>query len=155
MDLIDIKTEETPREDISMREVRRAKKVEVKHYEVEQKEVSKNIQAFDKRPRVYVEDPYSFNSVSLKRPQVINQTADALIANPLYNNAGKILGVDTVHDWGLSYDKVEKIVDWVKAKIKSDKPEAIYSFIYKKLNEVPTMSTSKLNDLYIFTGLSK
>lgn len=153
--LTDIQADEVPHEDYSLREITKAKKVEVKHYEVEHKELSKNIQKFDKKPRVYTEDPYSFNSISLKKVQPVSQTAEALISNPLYNQAGKILGVDTVHDWNLHYDKVQKIVDWAKKKVDSDKPEALFRFIYTKMNQIPSIGTSKLNDLYIYTGISK
>lgn len=155
LQLTDIPAEEVPHEDIALRELRTAKRPEPKHYEVEKKELSKNIQRFDKKPRVYTENPYSYNAVSLKKVQPVTQTASALISNPLYNQAGKVLGVDTIHDWNLYYDKVQKIVDWAKKKVGTDKPEIIFKFIYTKLNQIPSLGTSKLNDLFIYTGISK
>ena len=157
MDIIEIPAEEVPREDISLAEIRRKAKVTKREYEVEHREVSKNIQKFDKKPRVYTEDPYSFNAVSLKKfkPTTPTQTASDLIANPLYNQAGKILGVDTVHDWNSSYDNVFEIVEWAKRKNKDASSQALLRFIYDKLNKAPALGKSRLDDLYIYKGVSK
>lgn len=154
MDIIDIPAEKVPREDYTLAEIRKQKKITKRDYEVKIGEVSKNIQKFDQKARPDT-DPYSFNAVSLKKPVVATPTATTLISNPLYNQAGKILGVDTIHDWNSSYDKVYEIVEWAKKKIKGDNPKALLKFIYDKMNNVPSLGKSKLDDLYIFTGVNK
>lgn len=155
MDLIELPTEEVPHEDISMREIRKAKKVEVKHYEVERKEVSKNIQRFDKRPRVYTENPYSYNYVSLHKVQKITPSAESMVAQPLYNSVGKVLGLDTAKEWNQYYDKVYAIAEWAKKKVGEADINKIIRFIADKSRTVPSMGARRIDDLYIHIGITK
>lgn len=81
----------------------------VPQYKVEKLKLSDNIQKFDQKPRVYKENPFSFNAVAKKQAQAQSSTsltATQMITDPLYNEVGKTLGVDTIHEWGLHYDKV-------------------------------------------------
>ena len=157
--LTDIPQEKVPHEDISMQEIRRKAKVSKREYEVEQKEISPNIQKFERKVKVYTQNPYSYNAVSVKKfnkkPVAPSPSASSLISNPLYNQAGKVLGVDTVHDWNAAYDKVYEIVEWAKKKTKSDNQRLLMKFIYEKMNRAPSLGKSRLDDLYIFAGVSR
>lgn len=153
MDLIDIPAEETPREDISLKEIRSAKKEVVRHYEVEKKELSKNIQAFDKKRKVYVQDPYAYNTISLKKVQKLTPTASQMIANPLYNTVGKMLGLDTAKEWNQYYDKVYEITEWALKKTKDEK--LVYKFIADKARTVPSMGARRIDDIFIHAKISK
>lgn len=155
MDLTVIPTEETPREDISMREIRKKKIIVEKKYEVDKKEVSKNIQKFDQKPRVYTKNPYSYNEVSLKRLQKITPSAEALVSQPLYNAVGKILGLDTAKEWNQNYDKVFKIAEWAKEKTKTEDILKILKYISSQARSVPSMGSRRIDDIYIHIGLTK
>ena len=156
----DIQLEEKPlhketHEDISMREVRRSKKVEVRKYEVDKKEISKNIQKFDQKRKVYTENPYSYNYVSLKKSQKITPTAEAMAASPLYNSVGKVLGLDTAKEWNQYYDKVYSIAEWAKKKVGNDDILKVIKFITDKSRTIPSMGARRIDDLYIHIGITK
>jgi hypothetical protein len=152
-DLIVIPYEETPKERVSLKE---KKKVEVKHYEVPKVELSKNIQNFDKKPKVYTENPYSYNYVALKKekPSVSpSASASTLIMDPTYNTVGKFLGVDTIHDWNKYYDKVYSIVEWAKAKSGQKDLGKLMEWISTKSRQVPNVGNKNIDNLYIFARL--
>ena len=137
MDLIEIPTEETPREDISLKEIR------------------KNIKKFDTKLKIYKENPYSYNAVSLKKNSPITPTADQMATNPIYNAVGKVLGIDTTLEWNQYYDKIYQISEWAKKKVGKDDLKRILRLISTKASSVPAMSARRIDDLYIYIGLTK
>lgn len=154
MDLTIIKPEETIKDDISLRSLKDKPKVK-KEYEVEHKEVSKNIQAFDKRPKVYTENPFSYNSVSLKKKtsSIPNVGAEEMITNPTYNTIGKFLGVDTIHNWNKEYNKVYAIAEWAKVKSGVQETGKLIDWIGKQVKKVPNVGNTNLDNLYLFARL--
>ena len=128
-------------------------KTESKNYAVPKVELSENIQNFDRKVKVHTTNPYSANTVSKGKTEVplsAIQTASQMIANPLYNEAGKVLGVDTLHEWGLYYDKVHDIVEMAKQRIKSEDPQALSEYIYKQLNSSPSLGNKRIIDVYTY-----
>lgn len=151
--ITETKQDEMPHENISMREVRRKKIVTKIDYEVENKEVSKNIQKFDKRARVYKEDPYTFNYNSLKRVESFTPTASQMVADPLYNSVGKVLGLDNTKEWNQYYDKVYEIAEWARKKVKTKKIDKIIKYVSEQASRVPQMGSRRIDDLYIYIKL--
>jgi len=156
-DVIEIPSDETPHEEVSVKGHLEAKP---KQYEVEKIELSKNIQKFDKKPRVYTENPYSFNQVvkrmaEKKRASVVaTQTSEQMITNPTYNTVGKFLGVDTVHEWNKYSDRVFEIVEWAKWKSGTDDLTKLIRWIGEKSRSVPSFGQAKrIEELYLFAHL--
>lgn len=150
--LNEIPTEETPHEEVSLKTPKKVvKKV---NYEIQEVKLSKNIQAFDKRPRVYTENPYSFNAVSLKKfskNQVkLTPSAEQMIVNPTYHEVGKFLGVDTRHDWNQLHDRVLEIVEWAKKKSGLKEPAQLVRFINGYKNRIPTLADKHIDNLYLY-----
>lgn len=146
--LQEIPTEEVPRENISLRKITAKKKVEVKKYNVERKEISKNIQQFDRK--VHTKNPYDYNTISLNRQQPITPTANQMISDPLYNSVGKLLGLDTTKEWNQYYDKVYTISEYAKKKAKKGK---ILDYIRNLSTTVPSMGSRRIDDIYIHINL--
>lgn len=114
-------------------------------------ELSENIQNFDKRPRVHTENPFSHSSTQkTEAPVSTLQTASQMIADPLYNEVGKLLGVDTLNEWGLQYDKVYEVTELAKKKSGLTDPKALSAWIYKQLNFAPSLGAKRINDVHIF-----
>lgn len=115
-------------------------------------ELSENIQKFDARPRVRTDDPWSFSGAKKKQEAPISsiQTASQMIANPLYNEVGKVLGVDTINDWGLMYDKVHEVVELAKAKSGIKDNKELTAWLYKQLNYAPSLGSKKINDVLTY-----
>ena len=154
MDLKVIPTEEVLQEKVQYRNPK--VKVVEKHYETPKIEISKNIQKFDKKPRVFTENPYSYNSVSLKKFKVEatpNQSASELLTNPTYNTIGKFLGVDAIHDWNKYSDKVYAITEWAKAKTGTDKLDKLMGWIGKQAKLVPNMGAKEIDNLYLYARI--
>ena len=153
IDIIEIPTEETLKEKVSLKE---KPKKEVKSYEVDKVELSKNIRKFDsKKPKVYTKDPYSFNEVSLKKdetPVPPTQTASQMILNPTYNSIGKFLGVDTVHGWNKDYDKVHMITEWAKTNVGDNKIK-IMRWLSTQARRLPSLGNKNIDNLYIFARM--
>lgn len=137
-----------------MREIRKKAVVTERKYNVEHKELSKNIQKFDKKPRVFKENPYSWNAVSLNKSQNYTPSASEMVANPLYNAVGKALGLDTAKEWNQYYDKVFSISEWAKKKAGGD-IQKVVRLIADKSRLVPTMGARRIDDLYIYISLTK
>jgi hypothetical protein len=155
MDLKIVPTEEIIRDDISLKSLKDKPKVKV-NYEVEKKEVSKNIQKFDKKPRVFTENPFAYNSVSLKKnkPDVTPiQSASELLTNPIYNKMGKFLGVDTIHDWNRYYDKVYAITEWAKLKSGEKDLSRIMKWVSDQSRRTPNMGAREIDSLYLHARL--
>lgn len=154
-DITVIPTEEPIREDISLRSLRDKPKEKPVEYKVEKKELSKNIQKFDKKPRVYTENPYSYNAVSLKkRPDVTpTQSAEELLTDPTYNTMGKVLGVDTVHDWNRYYNKIYAITEWAKLKSGETEVGKIIKWVTDQSRRIPNMGAKEIDSLYLHARL--
>ena len=125
---------------------------EPKTFKAPKVELSENIQKFDRKIKVYTENPHSFKEASKPQEAPISavQTASQMIANPLYNEVGKVLGVDTLHEWGLYYDKVFEIVEMAKEKTGIKDTKELSSYIYKQLNYAPSMGNKRINDVYTY-----
>lgn len=125
-------------------------------YEAEKVELSDNIRRFDKIVKVYTQNPYTFNAVSKritdKATTMPTQTATQMITNPTYNQIGKFLGVDTVHDWGRYYDKVYVVTEWAKEKV-GDNHGKMMGWLTTKLNHLPQLGARRIDDLYIAAKL--
>lgn len=157
MNLQIIPTEEVLRDNISLNALKDKPKVKQPEIKAEKLELSKNIQKFD-RPRVYTENPYSYNYVSLKKekPAVLpTATAEEMIVNPTYNTVGKFLGIDTVHDWNRYYDKVFVITEWAKKKSGFDDMGRLMKWISDKARTVPSIGEKNIDNLYLFARLAK
>ena len=131
-------------------------KKKTRDFKIDKLETSKNIQAFDAKAKRARESAQNYNAVSLKPKTVIhNKTAFELISNPTYNTIGKFLGVDTVHEWGKDYDKVEKIVDWAITKVGTDDLGRLIDFLNGAANFAPTFGTNhrKLDQVYLMSKL--
>lgn len=122
----------------------------VKNIKAPKVELSENIRRFDEKVKIYKENPYSFNQVALKKDKVSVlpvKTADQMITEPTYNAVGKLLGVDTVHDWNKYYDKVYTIVEWAK-KHGVTELDSIVKWLGDKSREVPSLGSKRIDDLY-------
>lgn len=139
-----------PKEEVSLKPEPTAPQKEFKVPEVK---LSENIRKFDSKPRVYTENPYSYNSVSLKKDVDYTPTASEMLVNPLYNQVGKALGVDTIHDWNRYYDKVKKIVEWAQKETNYQESEKLVSWIYEQSQKATPLGAKKIDDLYIYTKL--
>lgn len=155
MDLTIIPTDETIKEKISLQSLKDKPKIKQEEYEAPKLELSKNIQKFDRKPKVYTENPYSFNAVSLKpkTSTIPTATAEQMITNPTYNIIGKFLGVDTVHDWNKCYDKVYAIAEWAKLKSGLNETNSLLRWISSKSKTIPNMGTRNIDNLYLFARL--
>lgn len=133
-----------------------------KAVKLEKVELSKNIQAFDKKPRVFTENPFSFNAVAKRQAEKrmeqrveASPTATQMITDPLYNRVGKSLGVDTIHEWGLNYDKVYEIVELAKQKSGITDPNRLAEWIYNRTSQAPSLGSKRINDVYIYLKMAK
>ncbi len=148
MELTVIKTEPTVQERVSLKS---EKPKEKPIYETEHIDLSKNIQKFDRKAKIYKENPSSYNAVSLKkndRPTTPTQTASQMIANKTYNTIGKVLGVDTIHEWNKYYDKVYLITEWATKNI-GDDVNKIVKFLTQKSRSIPSLGARRIDDMYI------
>lgn len=132
------------------------KEKKTKEYEIPKVEISKNIQRFDKKPRVYTENPYSYNAISLKKdkPDAIpDKSASELLVDPVYNTIGKFLGVDAIHDWNRYSDKVYAITEWAKAKTGKEDIGDLMNWIGKQAKLVPNMGAKEIDNLYLYARM--
>jgi hypothetical protein len=157
MDLKIIPTEETEREDISIRSLKYKAKTEQVEYEVPEVELSQNIQKFDKRPRVYTQNPFAYNSVGSKKKnydkELPSKSSSELLTDVTYNTLGKFLGVDTIHDWNKYADKVYAITEWAKMKSGETKIEKLMDWLAKQSKLVPNMGAKEIDNLYLYAKL--
>ena len=156
MDLKIVQVEEVEREDISLNSLKDKPKVKLPKYEAEKLELSKNIQKFDNKPKVYTQNPYSYNYVSLKKEKPTafpSATAEDMITNPTYNTIGKFLGIDTVHDWNKYYDKIYTITEWAKMESKNDDIGKLTQWISSKSRRLPNVGNKTIDNLYLFARL--
>jgi hypothetical protein len=131
-------------------------KQEIVKQDVPKVELSENIRRFDKKVKVYTENPYSFNAVSLKKnqpdvPPV--QSASQMISNPVYNTVGKFLGLDTTHEWNKYYDKVYTIAEWAKVKTGTDNINSVIKWINSQAKRLPNIGAKNIDNLYLFARL--
>lgn len=147
--LDEIKTEETPQEEVSLKSPKKVvKKV---NYEIKKVEISKNIQKFDKKSRVHSENPFEYNSVALKKKDVrLTPSAEELVTSPLYHSVGAFLGVDTRRDWNILYNKVFEITEWAKKKSGEKDSMKLIRFINGFKNKVPTLADKNIDNLYLY-----
>lgn len=149
MDLIIVDQEEVKREDLPVK-TKEVKKVQPK-YEVERKELSKNISKFDKLKG----NPYEYNNIIARKKIESTPSAEAMIVDPAYNAVGKFLGLDTTKEWNQHYDKVYQITNWAKKKSGSDSITALIQFLGQKSRTIPSLGARRIDDLYIYSKLTK
>ena len=157
MDLNIIQPEEIVRDNISLNSLKDKPKEKRPEIKAEKIELSKNIQKFDKKPKVYTENPYAYNYISLKKDKPNaspSATAEQMITNPTYNTIGKFLGIDTIHDWNKYYDKVFTITEWAKKKSGTDNTGNLMRWISSKARTVPSMGGKNIDNLYLFARLA-
>ncbi len=157
MDITIIPTDEVLRDNISLHSLKDKPKEKQPKYEAEKLELSRNIQKFDKKPKVYTENPYSYNYVSLKRDKLDampTATSEEMITNPTYNTIGKFLGIDTIHDWNRYYDKVFTITEWAKLKSGTNNMGKLMTWISNKSRTVPSTGGKNIDNLYLFARLA-
>lgn len=157
MDLQIIPTEEVIRDNISLGSLRDKPKLKEPEIKAEKIELSKNIQKFEKKVKVYTENPYSYNAVALKRdrvPAIATATSEQMITNPTYNTIGKFLGIDTIHDWNRYYDKVFTITEWAKKKSGVTDTGRLMKWISEKSRTVPSMGGKNIDNLYLHARLA-
>ena len=152
-----IQREEPLKERVSSGELR-DKPIKQEKIEIEKVNLSKNIQNFDSKVNKYkTANPYDYNSISLaKRSSVaVTPTATQMILDPTYNTIGKFLGVDTVHEWGVNYDKVKTIVDWAKSRSGAKTIEGLMNFLNGASQFVPSfgMNHKKIDQIHLYATL--
>lgn len=156
MDLKIIPSEEVIREDISLRSLRDKPKERKPAIKAEKLELSNNIRKFDKKPKVYTQNPYSYNYVSLNKKPDVRPTATAqeMITNPTYNTIGKFLGIDTVHDWNRYYDKVFTISQWAEKKAGTKNLGQLMKWLSNKSRTSPSIGGKNIDNLYLIARLN-
>jgi hypothetical protein len=119
-------------------------------------ELSDNIKAFDEKPRVYTQNPFSHDYVAMNKPNIPtppNKTAAQMLLDPTYNSVGKFLGLDNTKEWNKYYDRVYTIVEWAKEMGEIKDKEKIIYWIGEKSRIIPSMSGRKIDDLYVAARL--
>ena len=155
-DIIDISHEVSKQEMVSLKSEKKLRRIQP---EVEKVELGENIKKFDRlvkpKPRVFTENPYSYNSVSLKKRVSVppTQTAEQMITNPHYNAIGKALGVDTTHEWNRYYDRVYEVVEWAKNKSGQKDTYKLIKWISSQINKIPSLSERRIDNLYLFAHM--
>jgi hypothetical protein len=139
-----------PQEEVSLKPKPETPQVE---YKVPEVKLSENIRKFDRKPRVYTQNPFSYNAVSLKKDTTYTPTAGEMIVNPLYNQTGRVLGIDTIHDWNRYYDKVQKIVEWAKTETGYTETDRLVRWIYDQSQKTDSLGAKRIDDLYIYSKL--
>ena len=130
--------------------------VEPKQYKAQKVELSETIKAFDEKvnkPKVYTEDPTTHEAVAFKKDGQRMPAATEMIMDRTYNTVGKMLGVDTLHDWGKYYDKIHTITEWAKQSMESDDPAEIILWIGEKARQLPNLGASNIDNLNLFARL--
>lgn len=156
-DLIVVPTKKTVKEEVSLEP---KPKDPPKEYKVPKVSLSKTIKEYDKKiknkPKVYTENPYDYNSVSLKpqeRVFPITKGAEEMLLDPTYNTIGKLFGVDTLHEWGKNYEKILGITEWAKEETGTEDIDKLVDWIAAKTKEVPNLGAKNIDNLFIFSNL--
>ena len=156
-DLIIVPTKRTVKETVSLEP---KEKEPPKEFKVPKVKLAENIKAYDKKiknkPKVYTENPYDYNSISLapkEKDLPITKGAEEMLLDPTYNTIGKLFGVDTIHDWGKSYEKILGITEWAKAETESEDINKLVDWIATKIKEVPNLGAKNIDNLFIFSNL--
>lgn len=146
MDLIEVKQPISKPQEI--KEVPKEVK-SVPEYKAQKVNLSKNIQEYDKKVDRHVET----------RPVETKPNTEKYLStafDPTYNLIGKFIGIDTLHDWKASSDKVIAIVEWARKESKAKDTQDLLKWISNKAREVPSVGHAKILDqLYLFARLSK
>jgi hypothetical protein len=156
MDLI-VKTEEKlPAEEVSLEpEI----KDPPKEFKVPKARLAENIRKYDekiKKNKVYTQNPYDYNSISLQENKVDDpptKQASEMLTDKTYNTIGKLFGIDTVHDWNKYYDKIYKITEWAKDVTGTVDTESLVSWIADKTKTLPNLGAKNIDNLFIFAGI--
>ena len=114
-------------------------------------------QTTEPKTTLYTENPFSYNYVSLNTSKVADLPVpdiDQLVATPLYNELGHLLGIDDVHDWAKYYDKVFTITEWAKQKSGQKDMGKLMKWISSKSRTVPSMGGKNIDNLYLFARLA-
>lgn len=102
-------------------------------------------------------NPYSYNAISLKNSRYsvggnkepkVTKTKMEVVADPTSNHIGHMLGIHGA-DWDRFYPDVDRITQWAKDQVHSNKIEKIVEVITEKLNSVPSMNERRIVDLTV------
>jgi hypothetical protein len=114
--------------------------------------LSATIRDFDKKVK-QGKNPFAFNTVVLaKKPVTLSPSAEQMIVNPLYNQVGRLLGIDTKREWSMYYDKIFHLAQWAQSKAGQD-VEQVIKFLMEQSNHAPAMGAKRIDDLYIYSKL--
>lgn len=103
------------------------------------------------KPKVYTEDPFSYNYVALKKSKVSDipvPSVDQLVSVPLYNELGHLLGIDNVHDWAKYYDKVFTIAEWAKERSGYTDTSDVKKWIADNILGQPSLGAKNIENIY-------
>jgi hypothetical protein len=129
-------------------------KPERESYVADKVSLSDNIRKFDEKVKnkVFTKNPFDHNSISIKDHESVASipTASEMIASPTYNQIGKILGVDTLHEWGIYYDKVYEVTKLAEEKSQITDTARLSSWILDQMNNAPSLGGKRINDVHIY-----
>lgn len=157
-DLIIVPEEKSTKKDVSLKP---EPKAPPKEFKVPKVKLAEGIKAYDKKVKeiknkVYTENPYDYNSVSLKPKEgniQIDKSAEEMLVDPTYNTIGKLFGIDTIHDWGKYYEKIYNITEWAKDETQTDDVGSLVEWIANKTKELPNLGAKNIDNLFIFAGI--
>lgn len=143
-----VSPEPSTQERVSLKSPEPKKQKEIK---LDRVELSDNIRAFDKKPRVYTSNPYSRDQVlkGMKTQVSLTPTAEQAVLNPLYNRVGHILGVDMAREWNMSYDKVVEIVSLARNISKIEDDAKLAEWIFNRTRESSSMYGKRITDVLV------
>ena len=133
-----VETEQPIQERVSLAPPTQKKRQE---YVAERADLADSIKKFDEKASKYKhQGPYDYNVVSLRDKNELptSMTPYEMLTNPLYNTVGKFLGVDTLHEWGKQYNKLDKILSWAVKKTGTKNVNRIIDFLNGASNFAPT-----------------
>lgn len=123
-----------------------------KEYQAPQAELSDNIQKYDKKVATHTEvSPKTKEVETLKS----TPTAGQMLTDSMYNSVGKLLGVDTLREWSLYYDKVYEVVELAKQKSGLKDSDKLSSWIYQQLNNAPALGGKKISDVHTYLKMGQ
>jgi hypothetical protein len=105
--------------------------------------------------KLYVNNPYDFNTVSLKKNAKVEYTPtqEAVVSDHLSNFVGKYFGINSPASWQKYYDVVNEVVVWAKAKAKSSEIPEVMQVVRNLLEKTPTLNENRILDFRLQMNL--
>lgn len=110
--------------------------------------LSKTIQEFDSKKTKSVE-----YKAPLLNEEPNSPTASQMLTDPIYNRAGRALGVDNMHSWYKNHEKIKILVEWAKKETRFEDSDRLSSWLYSQTKQAPSMGGTKIDDLYSYFRL--